>query len=374
MDRRALKNFLTKRSTIWTLSLCLTGAIALGSVAAVNNARKRKDKEAETEIGQVAYLEEEVPDDIEDELFPTLGEDEEDLAQASGNAVEDTADGERGYGVTDGTADGTGDGSGAGITADTGDAGDSADASSDAVTGDSADAVGTDGADGAAADGADSTDGAAEASANDTGEAAADGTDGAAEASANGTDEATAASADATNGTDGAADGTDASAGADGTEEAASGNVISEQTLLDAGVSFTGEDSLMWPSAGTILIDYSMDGSVYFPTLNQYKYNPALIIGSEAGNQVLASAKGIVESVSVNEETGTTLVLNIGNGYRLTYGQLKELAVAQGDVVEAGTVLGYVSEPTKYYSEEGSNLYFAMTQNNAAVDPILYLE
>jgi septal ring factor EnvC (AmiA/AmiB activator) len=117
-----------------------------------------------------------------------------------------------------------------------------------------------------------------------------------------------------------------------------------------------------------------MDGSVYFPTLNQYKYNPALIIGSTVGNQVLSSAKGIVESIFVDEETGTTLVLNLGNGYRLTYGQLKELAVSEGDVVEEGAVLGYVSEPTKYYSEEGSNLYFAMTKDGEPTDPVLYLE
>lgn len=59
-------------------------------------------------------------------------------------------------------------------------------------------------------------------------------------------------------------------------------------------------------------MDYSMDGSVYFATLNQYKYNPALVLGSEVGNQVLAAAKGIVESIYIDEETGTTLVLNIG--------------------------------------------------------------
>lgn len=154
----------------------------------------------------------------------------------------------------------------------------------------------------------------------------------------------------------------------------ADSGMITEQTLLNAGVSFDDKTSLIWPSAGTILIDYSMDSSIYFPTLNQYKYNPALIIGSEVGNQVLASAKGIVESVTINEETGTTMILNIGNGYRLTYGQLKEMTVEPGDVVEAGAVLGYVSEPTKYYSTEGSNLYFKMTQEEIPVDPILYLE
>ena len=66
--------------------------------------------------------------------------------------------------------------------------------------------------------------------------------------------------------------------------------------------------------------------------------------------------------------------MNIGNGYKLTYGQLKELAVTEGEIVGAGTVLGYVSEPTKYFVEEGSNLYFGMTYEGKAVDPVLYLE
>lgn len=126
--------------------------------------------------------------------------------------------------------------------------------------------------------------------------------------------------------------------------------------------------------AGTVLMDYSMDSSIFFKTLNQYKYNPALVISSEVGNQVLAAAKGIVSDISVNEEIGTTVTLDLGNNFQLKYGQLKELAVNEGDVVEKGTLLGYVSEPTKYYCMEGSNLYFAMTKDGEPVDPVLYLE
>ena len=58
-----------------------------------------------------------------------------------------------------------------------------------------------------------------------------------------------------------------------------------------------------------------------------------------------AAAKGIVDSVKVDEETGTTVAMNIGNGYELTYGQLKEVSVKEGDVVEDGGLIGYVSEP-----------------------------
>lgn len=300
MDRRAFKNFVTKRSTIWTLSLCMTGALALGGIALVDNAVRDDEQqvEMETEMNELAYLEQEIaehPENVNDTIDGTISEEEiDDIAEVSGEVSAD--------GLTDTQEEAT---------------------------------------------------------------------------ESELTEEADAQVSDPV--VDAAAENVDNSSEMDQTggnvlEEAASGSVISEQALLDAGIQFTGENSLMWPSAGTILIDYSMDGSIYFPTLNQYKYNPALIIGSETGNQVLASAKGMVESVSVDEETGTTLVLNIGNGYKLTYGQLKELAVAEGDVVEEGALLGYVSEPTKYYSEEGSNLYFKMTQNDQAVDPVLYLE
>lgn len=139
-------------------------------------------------------------------------------------------------------------------------------------------------------------------------------------------------------------------------------------------VTFAETDSLNWPVAGSVVLDYSMDGSIYFPTLQQYKYNPALIIGSDVGAQVVAAAKGIVESIVDDEETGTTITMSLGNGYKLQYGQLKDLSVAEGEVVERGALLGYVSEPTKYYCTEGSNLYFAMTKDETPVDPVLYLE
>ncbi len=157
-------------------------------------------------------------------------------------------------------------------------------------------------------------------------------------------------------------------------ETAVSANAGNVQAQIQPTVQFTEDSLLTWPAAGTILMDYNMNNTVYFKTLNQYKYNPALIISSEVGNQVIASAKGIVESVSVNEETGTTLKLNIGDDYSLTYGQLKEVAVAEGDVVEQGQLLGYISEPTKYFVEEGANLYFQMEKDGQPVDPFLYLE
>ena len=68
-----------------------------------------------------------------------------------------------------------------------------------------------------------------------------------------------------------------------------------------------------------------------------------------------------------------TVNVDIGNGYELFYGQLKEVPVKVGDQVEAKTIIGYVSAPTKYYSVEGSNVYFEMRKDGQPVNPMEYL-
>ncbi|WP_253288610.1 M23 family metallopeptidase [Blautia sp. MSJ-19] len=134
------------------------------------------------------------------------------------------------------------------------------------------------------------------------------------------------------------------------------------------------EDTLMeWPVNGTLLLDYNMDQTIYFPTLDQYKLNPAIAVQAVEGAPVLASVEGTVYSIEDRAQTGTTVTMEIGSGYQAVYGQLKDLTVQEGDRVEKGTVIGYVAAPTKYYSEEGSNLYFAMKKNGEAIDPIAYL-
>lgn len=138
--------------------------------------------------------------------------------------------------------------------------------------------------------------------------------------------------------------------------------------------AFADDSRLIWPVDGDVILNYSMDKSIYFSTLNQYKYHPAIVISAEVGSEVRCAARGEVTDISVNEETGTTLTMDIGSGYQAIYGQLKEVTVEEGDTVESGTVIGYVSEPTKYYTLEGSNLYFQLLKNREPVNPMDYME
>ncbi len=133
-------------------------------------------------------------------------------------------------------------------------------------------------------------------------------------------------------------------------------------------------EELLWPMEGNVIINYSMDSTVYFPTLDQYKYNPAVIIAGEVNDKVYAVAKGQIKSIENDEVTGCTVTVDLGDGYEAIYGQLKELNFAKGDYVEAGHVLGYIGEPTKYFTVEGSNLYFELDKDGTPVDPVAYFE
>ncbi|MGN1206197.1 MAG: peptidoglycan DD-metalloendopeptidase family protein [Eubacterium sp.] len=136
---------------------------------------------------------------------------------------------------------------------------------------------------------------------------------------------------------------------------------------------FDQETGLLWPVEGDILIEYSADKLVFFPTLSQYKTNPAMIIASEVGESVKASAAGVVKSIEKNEETGTTVTMSIGDGFKVVYGQLKDVTVSQGDSVSEGQVIGKIAKPTKYYSVEGANLYYQVKQKNETVNPLVFL-
>lgn len=157
-------------------------------------------------------------------------------------------------------------------------------------------------------------------------------------------------------------------------EEAAEEPAEDTAAQVAPELNFTEDTIMLWPVNGEVVIDYSMDATTYFPTLDQYKYNPSLVMSAAVGDPVQAAANGQVLSISEDVETGTTLTMDMGNGYQAVYGQLKDVAVQEGQTVEAGTIIGYVNDPTRYYVEEGANLYFAMTKDGAPVDPMIYIE
>lgn len=148
---------------------------------------------------------------------------------------------------------------------------------------------------------------------------------------------------------------------------------IATSTSIQPALTFGDNDTLAWPIVGNVLINYSMDKTIYFPTLEQYKYNPAIIISAVEGETITAAANGKVNSVYSDPELGNVVVMELGNGYELTYGQLKDITVSEGGFVNKGDIIGSVAAPTKYYSVEGCNVYFKLTKDGTPVNPMTKL-
>ncbi len=148
--------------------------------------------------------------------------------------------------------------------------------------------------------------------------------------------------------------------------------VLSTESQI-SNLVFQEEEGLVWPVQGDILLNYSMEKPIFFKTLAQYKCNSALVIEAKEGTQVFSATKAVITDIVTTDETGVTITAAIGNDYQLVYGQLGDVQVKVGDTVEKGDLLGTIAAPTKYYVEEGSNLYFKVLEAGEPVNPLLLL-
>lgn len=171
-------------------------------------------------------------------------------------------------------------------------------------------------------------------------------------------------------------DESDSSSMSDGADKESAKEVEDEEkqealsTAMQPALTFSDEDVLVWPISGNVLINYSMDKTIYFPTLEQYKYNPAIVIAANEGDLITAAASGKVISVFEDREIGHAVTMELGNGYEVTYGQLANILVSEGSYVTKGDVIAEVASPTKYYSIEGTNVYFKLTKDGVPVNPM----
>ena len=138
--------------------------------------------------------------------------------------------------------------------------------------------------------------------------------------------------------------------------------------------SFDETQKMLWPISGKILMDYNPDKLIYDKTLEQYRTNNSLSISAKIGDQVKASADGIVKLITKTDEDGNLIMIDHGNNWTSIYSQLQDnLLVNEGDYVKKGQIIGGVSSPTKYGVLLGSHLDFKITHDDNSVNPKIFL-
>lgn len=168
---------------------------------------------------------------------------------------------------------------------------------------------------------------------------------------------------------DGEAD-TDGKAQNEVVETAAKSSISQRIDELD----YDGTQGLLWPIEGEVIMPFSMETTTYYKTLDMYKVNPGIMIAADEGENVFSAYQGIVEAVKETKEYGAMVIVNLGNGYKATYGQLMNIAVKPGDEVAKATIVGQVAPVSDYFKKEGSNLFFEVTKENQPVNPVTLID
>ena len=135
--------------------------------------------------------------------------------------------------------------------------------------------------------------------------------------------------------------------------------------VLNAG--YSSENAMSWPVRGEVIMDYSMDKTIYYPTLQEYKCNPSILIQSEEGTDVAAAFSGTVADVYHDAQLGTVVEMSLGNGYEAYYGQLENVDVAVGDTVRQGQIIAKTGGSGW---STGPHLHLGVLIDGEAVDPL----
>lgn len=125
------------------------------------------------------------------------------------------------------------------------------------------------------------------------------------------------------------------------------------------------------PLNGEILNEFSDGELVKSKTLNVWKTHDGVDIAGAQDEQVKSMTSGTVTKIFDDQMLGACVIVDHGGGLEAYYCNLsKDIPVAEGQSVSAGTILGSVGSTAESEVIEESHLHFAVRKNGEWIDPI----
>lgn len=142
-----------------------------------------------------------------------------------------------------------------------------------------------------------------------------------------------------------------------------------EETEM-TGLYAAPEDSVWfcWPVEGSRTVSLS---APYGLRADTDYFHSGIDIPAARDAAIFAAADGVVLEAGFSEERGNYLVLDHGEGLITLYGHCQELLAAEGDDVEAGTVIAEVGATG---IATGPHLHFEVRQDGEAQNPVAYFD
>lgn len=120
----------------------------------------------------------------------------------------------------------------------------------------------------------------------------------------------------------------------------------------------------IWPVVGWLS---SAFGSRTDPLNGGSDFHPGLDISADYGTPVKATAEGTVDTAGWAGDYGNMILVRHGYGMSTRYGHLSRLAVAAGDTVHRGQIIGYVGATGR---TTGPHLHYEILMNGARINPL----
>jgi murein DD-endopeptidase MepM/ murein hydrolase activator NlpD len=121
------------------------------------------------------------------------------------------------------------------------------------------------------------------------------------------------------------------------------------------------------PIEGNIVNNFGMKLNEATKKEELYK---GIDISGKSGASVKAIYDGTVATITNDKTIGFSIVIDHNNGFKTTYSRLKEVKVKEGEMVTQGSIIALLGNNS---NSKDPRLYFELTKNNKAVNPIDYL-
>lgn len=148
-------------------------------------------------------------------------------------------------------------------------------------------------------------------------------------------------------------------------------NVVNEENKVEGQNTL----SFMAPVSGEISKDFALDTLVYSNTLSEWTTHSGIDIKAEKTSIVVASERGVVESIKNDPRYGLTVTIVHDNNLKTIYSNLLTTEfVKEGEIVEKGQTIATIGESASFEIADESHLHFEMYKDGILVNPTIYLE
>ncbi len=137
--------------------------------------------------------------------------------------------------------------------------------------------------------------------------------------------------------------------------------------FLNEQKSILASTPSLWPVQGWVTSGF---GSRRSPFGSGIEFHKGIDISTRYGKAIVAPADGFVVRSGYEPMDGNAVRIEHGHGFSTAYLHLSKIAIAQGERIKKGQVIGYVGDSGR---STGPHLHYSVYVNNVPVNPVKYL-